>query len=436
MKPLRYYLFKSLHNLAHIPMIFPGEDPAVVIRFHEWTGMLWRESDPERDDWVPQTDVANAAERGRCEVPRGKVAGPWTTRKLESSDQGEWQIQTGWHSLQAGFIAVKHLDGDAVRQLFHQPSNAWKVMMPTPSAVQIVCSHARLDLAPWAFRNSDGHVWIMFLGIAQDEDPLEQNVIYSYSPDGAPAGGSLDLFWEQDWEACPLSPEGMLTDWPVASYDASRLLPVSLRDSNGKVGAWCCPKCGGLANVDVDHWVVTSCCDPHCGDCYRQIPKGNGTVCRTCAKKRQDAHHARQYQEGFKVTVSEYDETLMMCWEREDAEHFYFFTVEELERFCTQHKLELPAWVFGTSKVTLELDANAMLEDALSEHHGDAHSEIPSSEIRDLQNCVDRWLERPGNRVVSYACDTSTIVILPETLEPGEDTVTELAAEESEMANG
>lgn len=395
-------------------------------KLHGMTGRMLEQqkSDALPDDGMePVSDSILAA----CDLPRGKVAGPWIRTSLNPTAPGTWQHGLGWVST-ASFIAARQAKGDAVRQLFDQPLGGWKVCMPTIEAVRTMIP-AGADSAPWMIRNRAGDTWVWHLGKREfDGKPTVVNMECDHE--------TLSVEWRGDWEACPVGDDGMLTDWPEGTLP-DRLLPVSLRDSAGRLGAWMCPVCFRASRVSTKDGSSGSftCCEPRCVDCDVRLFPEELSLCASCTVLRDIARRTRQYNDGTKIPYAEYSRDSMLCWEPAEAQTFYFYRIEELERHCAVNKLEMPSWVFGTQKLVLELDANALIEDALSDHHTDAYSMIPSTEFRDLQRCIDRWLERPGNRIVSFNMDTSIVVVLPETAEFSPDNMTEIT-DDTEASNG
>lgn len=400
----------------------------LIEKLHSMTGrMLERKAeDALPDDGMePVSDSILAA----CDLPRGMVAGPWIRTRLNALTPGTWQHGLGWVSEKASFISARQAEGDAVRQLFKQPCGGWKMCMPTIESVRrMIC--AGEESSPWMIRSKAGDTWVWHLGLREQEGVT---TVVNVESDHEP----LIAAWLGDWEACPIDEEGMLTDWPEGTLP-DRLLPISLRSADGRVGALMCPECSRVTRaVAADSAVrAVTCCEPRCVDCnVRLFAEESSSICVSCIVLRDIERRKRQYNAGTKIPYAEYSRDSMLCWEPAEAQTFYFYRIEELERHCTVNKLEMPSWVFGTQKLVLELDANALIEDALADHHTDAYSMIPSTEFRDLQRCIDRWLERPGNRIVSFNMDTSIVVVLPDTTEFSPDNMTEIT-DDTEASNG
>lgn len=164
----------------------------------------------------------------------------------------------------------------------------------------------------------------------------------------------------------------------------------------------CCPKCGQLTNIGAaldDIYIATNCCDPRCKGCGVPV-KSSVVNCQKCYQARFNERLQERYRKARKVHLTEYALTGNMI---------YF---DQSDRYINADDLPDDSghwWGFGTIKYSLVLDADDIVEDALSGHHDDASSEIPTTEIKRLQEQLDEWVA--VNPVSSYAPDYDVVVI-------------------------
>lgn len=79
--------------------------------------------------------------------------------------------------------------------------------------------------------------------------------------------------------------------------------------------------------------------------------------------------------------------------------------------------------IYGTEKMTLNLDADWIVRDATEDLHEEAYANIPSERILELQVMLDAWCEKVRAATDTYYADWQYAIVLPEVEieEDGED---------------
>ena len=78
--------------------------------------------------------------------------------------------------------------------------------------------------------------------------------------------------------------------------------------------------------------------------------------------------------------------------------------------------------IYGTTKRSIKLDADWILENATEDLHEEAYANIPASRVTDLQVTLDAWCETVAKATETYFPDYRYAVVLPEAAEEdGED---------------
>jgi hypothetical protein len=127
---------------------------------------------------------------------------------------------------------------------------------------------------------------------------------------------------------------------------------------------------------------------------------------------------ARQEQEDFakatKIDAKDYSGWVSWprVWPKEEG---FFESVDDLIRYCADHELNSPTFVWACTPDPLKLDADWILDQALEEHHDGARGEISASEEKRLQAFLDVWAA--AQNIVSWHEDRTRAVMMP----PGDE---------------
>ena len=76
--------------------------------------------------------------------------------------------------------------------------------------------------------------------------------------------------------------------------------------------------------------------------------------------------------------------------------------------------------IYGTSKRSIQMDAEQIIANATEDLHEDAHVNIPASRAMELQVTLDAWCETVAKATETYAPDYRYAIVLPEVAE-GDD---------------
>jgi hypothetical protein len=126
---------------------------------------------------------------------------------------------------------------------------------------------------------------------------------------------------------------------------------------------------------------------------------------------------ARQEQEDFaKATkIDAKDYTGWVSWRGHGPNNGYFESVDDLIRYCADHELNSPTFVWACKPDPLKLDADWILDQALEDHHKGARDEISDTEDARLQAFLDEWCA--AQKIVTWREDRTRAVMMP----PGDE---------------
>ena len=160
--------------------------------------------------------------------------------------------------------------------------------------------------------------------------------------------------------------------------------------------AYQCLTCGKLNGTEFG---ADDCCKIyHCADCGIETKKYH-LVCNSCQEK-------RTYENATKMTIEEYYKKYPANMVFDGAD--YHSSVEDmLEDFQNEEK-EFPNYCFGTSKIDVELNSDAILEGLLEDTDCEA-LEFNSNGEKEFYEFSKQWNEKYS---VHYFIENSGVVIL------------------------
>lgn len=172
-----------------------------------------------------------------------------------------------------------------------------------------------------------------------------------------------------------------------------------------QVVAYACGTCGIVTRTE--HEAVGHCEPYDCsGGCGAKLPKKEyRTKCDACMEAARQAGEDARYEKARKVPLAEYQQEGLF------VEDEWFNDWEDLVDSMDSQGREVPEWAWGCEPLAFALDAERLLENALDEHHEDARDGIDDAEVKRLQAFLDEWAA--AQKITSYQCDTSTVVLLP-----------------------
>jgi len=181
--------------------------------------------------------------------------------------------------------------------------------------------------------------------------------------------------------------------------DKIQLLPRKVGENQKS-----CQTCGGtgwLVNNKEGYIQQCSTCYTTgvinlCEICGR--PKRGICTNRSCQEERQEEHDRRNEQTKISKAIRcDYDDVPedqkeMMYSSSYGYNEGYFTKMEELIDYCEEEEIEIPEYVWSTSRIDLSLDAYSILEDACSDLHEEAFGSVDN--IDELQKYLDAWCDR------------------------------------------
>lgn len=155
---------------------------------------------------------------------------------------------------------------------------------------------------------------------------------------------------------------------------------------------WACSACGsifcfrnyGRGDDHPDEFVkgcATKCCNQHC-ECGAPVEKGR-TICSPCAEEREAKQEKARFEKAEKLDWKKYDGPVY----DQSSEKYY----RNIDGFFEDQEGLCPAYLWACDKIPFELDAQAIVEDALLEHYDDAAEHISLKAIEELQTFLNQW---------------------------------------------
>ena len=162
------------------------------------------------------------------------------------------------------------------------------------------------------------------------------------------------------------------------------------------------------------HQSITFC--PHCyngivhfcPDCGKQLPRGELTCNCAAANARKNEERKKKYQQTLDAAEKHEPDalgaTFQMCYSDYLTSHNEGYFNDWEEFFETWECLELdgnapierPEYMWGTTALSLPLNADDILERATEDMYEDAMHDIGDIGIKALQNALDAWKAEYG----------------------------------------
>lgn len=160
-----------------------------------------------------------------------------------------------------------------------------------------------------------------------------------------------------------------------------------------------CEKCG--ATYAFEGQADYCCKEYHCRECGCKTPKG-WIICDKCREK-------EKYEKAKKMTYEEYIKEYSgnMVVFGDD----YYSEIEDVLEYCESNEIETPKYVWGTSKGTVELDADVIEENALSDTFEDAA--FSKKGMEELRTFIAEWNKKYS---LDYYSEEPIVVYVPEVI--------------------
>ena len=107
----------------------------------------------------------------------------------------------------------------------------------------------------------------------------------------------------------------------------------------------------------------------------------------------------------------------------------YFCDLEKLFFDCKKEGLPIPHEVYGTTIVKPEMDARYIAENACEDMHIDAFDSIEESDIKELQDFLDKWCDGIKG-AWSYETDYDCVIDISEEMKELEEREKEVKGNE------
>lgn len=166
--------------------------------------------------------------------------------------------------------------------------------------------------------------------------------------------------------------------------------------------AWACAQCRTVLAFESDARVHCQC-----ERCKTTLSNRDYTgLCATCrpiAREEERAESrarlvtldAEAFAKARKVPESAWSDTVV--WEEGSGDMSgdgYFSSTEAVREQCERDGVPVPAYVWGTTPVTMSLDAGSIVESALEDSYEGAADAVDAGALAELQAMLDGWCER------------------------------------------
>lgn len=186
-----------------------------------------------------------------------------------------------------------------------------------------------------------------------------------------------------------------------------------------------CPKCGGVQLIAVGNY-INQC--PYCIG-----TKGVLDRCQYCGELKKYNHscegkrNAEKFQRQIKQREA-WDKTNKITYE-EAVQKYAMLFVDNYDEYVFAE--DLPEWlenkefddedfdresllIYGTTTEQIKLDSHSIIENVCDDLHEDAMDYIPDEAFKELDLFLADWVEKYGERTITYYQDRTVGVIVPE----------------------
>jgi hypothetical protein len=208
---------------------------------------------------------------------------------------------------------------------------------------------------------------------------------------------------------------------PVVLPEPLELVVKGREDSN--IG-YACPKCGAVflvhKHADVRLYEAykkeqqrraASHCVNAC-PCGKPIEDSYRLRCRDCMAQMEVEKEKARFEKSAKLTIEQYDGPLY--WEDHSASmgDGYFSGLDEVLDYCENEGVDVPEYVWACTRDDFKIDAQQVVEHALSDMYEEAFDSISEKAMQSLQGYLDAWCKETC--IVGWSSDHSRAVLLHE----------------------
>lgn len=173
-------------------------------------------------------------------------------------------------------------------------------------------------------------------------------------------------------------------------------IQVELKPKTPKENEKLCDTCDGIGWLyDKEKGFIEKCRDCYdgiihlCSICHQPV-RGMcmNKECRDIRdKEAEQKHFDKAIKSEYKDVPAEDKE--MLYSESYGYNEGYFSDIDELMEYCEDNDIEVPKYVWSTTKIGLSIDAGNIIESACEELHEDAYQNITNE--KELQEFLDAW---------------------------------------------
>lgn len=164
---------------------------------------------------------------------------------------------------------------------------------------------------------------------------------------------------------------------------------------------WACPDCKVIFQSLSFEELARDHCHHACEDCGVEKKRDGWVVCQECLAKREEKKERERFEKAEKVPWETYEGFVY------DPNTEKFF--DSVNSFLDEHEGLVPEYVWACTPEEFTIDAQNVVETALSNHYEEAGDVISSKEYDVLQALLDDWAKRQGIR--SWDTNTKRAVV-------------------------
>ena len=193
-------------------------------------------------------------------------------------------------------------------------------------------------------------------------------------------------------------------------------IQVELKPKTPNENEKLCDTCDGIGWLyDKEKGFIEKCSDCYngiihlCSICYQPV-RGRcmNKECRDIRdKEAEQKHFDKAIKSEYKDVPAEYKE--MLYSESYGYNEGYFSDIDELIEYCEDNDIEVPKYVWSTTKIGLSMDAGYIIENACEELHEDAYQNITNG--KELQEFLDAWCAKQTG-TDSYTVDYKYAIMI------------------------
>lgn len=131
-------------------------------------------------------------------------------------------------------------------------------------------------------------------------------------------------------------------------------------------------------------------CEKTC-PCGQPIEDSYRLRCRACRDQLEKDKEKAHYEKSKKLTIEEYDGPVYWEGHIGDMGDGYFSDIDALLDYCEEEGVDVPDYVWACKKNELKLDAEGILENAVSDMYEDAYDSISEDARAQLQAYLNTW---------------------------------------------